>query len=126
MSDGATTAQHLESAVRQFKALGIEPKAALAEPAPPFPWPIEYLWNWFCEIMDGVAANGMTAPILTWEGIATWAQLMGLDPEPWECRALIRLSAMRAGVFADQTNRRISSQSRSQYPLRRLEQPEWP
>jgi hypothetical protein len=103
LSDGASAAQHLESGLRQFKALGITPKSTtITEPAPPFPFEIEYLWRWFWEIMDGVSGNGMTAPILTWEGIATWAQLMGLDPEPWECRALIRLSNARAIVFLEQ------------------------
>ena len=103
MSDGATAAQHLESGLRQFKALGITPNVVtVSEPAPPFPFQVEYLWNWFTEIMDGVAANGMTVPILTWDNIATWAQLMELDPEPWECRALIRLSNTRAIVFLDE------------------------
>jgi hypothetical protein len=92
----------LESAARQFAALGNKKAAALAsQQGPPFPEPLGYLWLWFCQHSMGMAASGMAYPVITWEGLYGWARLMQIDIEPWEVDVLINLSCIRANVHAE-------------------------
>ncbi len=51
----------------------------------------QYLIDWLMEIGPTLPA-GMGSGVLTFSEIATWQQLVGLELQPWEVRALRRLS----------------------------------
>lgn len=43
-----------------FAKLGVKPRQQLAaDDCPPFPWPIGYLWDDFCDFAAGLVSNGM-------------------------------------------------------------------
>lgn len=56
----------------------------------------QYLLDWLFEIGPTLPA-GMGSGVLTFSEIATWQQLVGLDLQPWEVRALRRLSGEYLG-----------------------------
>jgi hypothetical protein len=86
----------------QFKRLGLKPKQKVEDPqVQPPPEGIEYLWLWFGEIMQGVAANGMAPLQMTWETLRAWKAETLTETMPWESRALIRLGACYANVTAE-------------------------
>lgn len=72
-------------------------------PAPLFPAPLAYLWDWFCQVAAGVAATGMGPTIVTWEAVAAWSLLMWVRLEPWEAGAMVRLGQARAAIQAEKT-----------------------
>jgi hypothetical protein len=47
----------------------------------------------------GLAVSGMAVPTITWETLQAYEQLNG-PLEPWERRALMRLSSARAYVLS--------------------------
>jgi hypothetical protein len=47
----------------------------------------------------GLAVTGMAMPTITWECLQAYEQLNG-SFEPWERRALLRLSSARAHVLS--------------------------
>jgi hypothetical protein len=49
----------------------------------------------------GMASGGMSYPVITWEGLYGWAQLMQINIEPWEVDVLMNLSCIRANVHAE-------------------------
>jgi hypothetical protein len=101
-SDGATEGEHMESAARQFAALGNTKAAALASPqGPSFPELLDYLWGWFVQHSMGMASGGMSYPVITWEGLRAWSWQMHIDLEPWEAEAMMTLSVTRANVHAE-------------------------
>ncbi|OFX06350.1 MAG: hypothetical protein A3E78_11675 [Alphaproteobacteria bacterium RIFCSPHIGHO2_12_FULL_63_12] len=61
--------------------------------APPFPNLITYLWIWFWEIHNGCGSNGWGPAEITWRDLSAWSELTGNFLEPWECAALMQLSA---------------------------------
>ena len=65
------------------------------------PEAVSYLWAWFLEIAMGLASNGMGVPIVTWESLFAWRCQMGVDLDPWEARALVRLGSLRAEILAE-------------------------
>lgn len=84
--------------------LGKNKAAALADPqGPPFPEPLEYIWLWFCQHSLGMASGGMAYPVITWEGLHAWAQLMHIELEAWESDLMVNLSCMRANAHAEQS-----------------------
>jgi aminoglycoside phosphotransferase (APT) family kinase protein len=87
----------------------------LDPPAPPFPAVLSYLWQWFCDLSAGITPNGMTPPTISWEAAAAWASLTGINPQPWEYRAMIALGAMRANI--------INEGLRQKYAADRQDQP---
>lgn len=87
-------------------ALGWKKAAAEVLPdPPPFPSELSYLWSWYCQHSMGVAVNGMAPAVVTWEGVAAWSRLMGIDLEPWEAMTMIRLGHLRANTEAEKINK---------------------
>jgi hypothetical protein len=83
--------------------LGKKKAAALTNPdVLPFPEDLGYLWLWFSQHSMGMAAGGMSYPVITWEGLQAWALLMQIDIEPWEADVIMNLSCTRANVHAEQ------------------------
>lgn len=91
----------MESADRQFKAFGLKTRVPLISEPPEFPDIIDYLWGWFGELSLGVASSGMAPAQVTWNDVATWAHLTGIELEPWEARTLVLLGATRTGIQAE-------------------------
>jgi hypothetical protein len=103
MPDGASDKDHRESAAAQIaKIPGFKIKGAadIMPEAPPFPYELTYLWNWFTEIASGLQGNGWGAPVVTWEALRAWAEFMRVGLEPWEASALIRVGLVRADALA--------------------------
>lgn len=69
---------------------------------PPFPWALDYLWNWFLEFSMGLTSDGMGPVMAGWRDVQDWSAAMCLDLEPWEKRALIRLSNLRAQIQSEE------------------------
>lgn len=83
--------------------LGRPKAAALANPeGPPFPEALGYLWLWFSQHSMGLAAGGMSYPVITWEGLWTWSQLLQIELEPWEVDLMVNLSCIRANIHVEQ------------------------
>lgn len=96
LSDGATVAQHASAAGRiRAKLGGSEASEVVREPAPPFPHIVGYLWNWFVELDAGIDSS-MGPPVITWVALKAWSEMTGVEPDPWECRALVQLGVARA------------------------------
>jgi len=105
MDDGATQGDHLASAARQLAMLPghTKPRPQTIVPdAPPFPDELDYLWQWWGDLFQGVAHNGMTQPTVTWEALRAWQIACDIGPiEPWEARALVQLGMLRANIMAE-------------------------
>jgi len=56
------------------------------------PNPLPYLTGWLFEI-GPTASSGMGPTVIGWQDIAAWQGLTGIEVDPWEARALRRLSA---------------------------------
>lgn len=70
--------------------------------SPPFPYELEYLWDWFGELSAGLAVNGMAPPVVTWQAIRAWRKEVGIGRlQPWESRTLIELGMLRAKVQSE-------------------------
>ena len=41
----------------------------------------------------------MTQPRVTWEGLAAWSDITGIDLLPWEARAMVALGGVRANAL---------------------------
>jgi hypothetical protein len=76
---------------------------------PPFPSELSYLWSWYCQHSMGIAVNGMSPAVVTWEGVAAWCALMGIRLEPWEVLTMIRLGLTRANIEAEKINKAAKS-----------------
>ena len=61
---------------------------------------LAYLWEYFNEISMGMSMNGMSYPTISWKCLAAWRELMRIDLEPWEWRALLKLGGLRATVLS--------------------------
>lgn len=82
---------------------GNKAAAASADPdLPPFPWVLDYLWDFFQEFSMGLVANGMAPVMAGWRDVQAWCEAMQIDMEPWEKRAIIRLSNMRAAIQSEE------------------------
>jgi len=82
--------------------LGWKKAAAEVLPdAPPFPSELGYLWSWYCQHSMGLTITGMAPAVVTWEGLASWCDLMGVDLEPWEALTMIRLGHLRANIESE-------------------------
>jgi hypothetical protein len=91
---------------------GKVPSKSIEDEAPEFPWPLNYLWEYFLEIANAVERDDVGAPIITWEAIARWSELMGVWLEPWELRAIVMVGRVGQGVAAKAFNDRMK-QARS-------------
>ena len=49
----------------------------------------------------GMAAGGMSHPVITWEGLCAWSLLLQIDLEPWEADVMMNLSCIRSNVHAE-------------------------
>jgi hypothetical protein len=82
--------------------MGNKKAAAAADPdLPPFPWALDYLWSFFLEFSMGLTSNGMGPVMAGWRDVQDWCAAMRLDLEPWEKKALVRLSNLRASVQSE-------------------------
>jgi hypothetical protein len=43
----------------------------------------------------------MSHPVITWEGLQAWSQLLQIELEPWEVDLMVNLSCIRANVHAE-------------------------
>lgn len=77
--------------------------AILSPEGPPFPEPLGYLWAWYSQHCIGLAAGGMSHPVITWEGLRAWCVQMRIDLEPWEADVMMTLSCLKANVHAEQS-----------------------
>ncbi|MDP2410353.1 MAG: hypothetical protein Q8M26_08710 [Pseudolabrys sp.] len=68
------------------------------------PAALSYLWRWFNEIAMGLAANGMSIPVVTWEALVSWSLMRDVALERWESLALVRLGQIRASVLSQKQN----------------------
>jgi hypothetical protein len=92
-----------DSAARQLSLLGKKKTAALIDPeGPSFPEALGYVWLWFMQHSMGLAATGMSHPVITWEGLWAWSQLLRIELQPWEVDLMMQLSCIRANVHAEQ------------------------
>jgi len=41
----------------------------------------------------------MTMPRVTWEGLAAWSDITGIELLPWEARAMVQLGSVRANAM---------------------------
>jgi hypothetical protein len=41
----------------------------------------------------------MGVATVTWEGLAAWCELTGIELKPWEARAMVRLGNVRANAL---------------------------
>jgi hypothetical protein len=101
LADGATAAEHTESADRQFKKLGLKSKKPIVPVGPGFPSAVGYLWRWFDQLSMGLAISGMGPSAVTWEGLYAWSLQMRVELESWEALALIRIGYVRAVVLSE-------------------------
>jgi hypothetical protein len=112
-ADGSTERQHVESGKAQWAKIPAAlrrpdrraespitaPKPADAPPA--FPELLTYLWQWFQELTLGIAPTGFGPAVITWEALRSWREVMGIDLEAWEARALVFLGMLRASIAAE-------------------------
>ncbi len=75
--------------------------AASTDDEPEFPAALDYLWNWFWEILDGCPPNGMAPIAVGWRDLSAWCELTEEKLEPWESRLILRLSALRSMIMAE-------------------------
>ena len=91
----------------------MKPKEQLqTEPTAEFPEELDYLWGWFLEIIGGISVSGFAPAQVTWGDIVDWATLTWVDPEPWEARALVLVSSLRASIQAEKSRDRDKSKDR--------------
>lgn len=50
----------------------------------------------------GMAPGGTAHPVITWEGLLAWSQLMHTELAQWEAHLMMKLSCVRANVHAEQ------------------------
>lgn len=114
--DGATPKEHMTAAQRVAAKAGL----ALATPATAeagydagaeLPVEIGYVWDWYLELRDGIALNGMAPAVITWVDVGEWSRLTGREVEPWEARTLVRLGTVRAIVESEAIERERRNQS---------------
>jgi hypothetical protein len=79
----------------------MKPKQEVLAPAPHFPEPIRYVWDWYQEVRGGVQGNGNTYPVVTWEALHCWSRLTRQEVSPREARTIIALSNMWAGIMGE-------------------------
>lgn len=65
------------------------------------PFALTYLWGWFHELSLGLAVNGMSVPVVTWESLMAWCSLRHVLLERWESMALVRLGQTRVSVLSE-------------------------
>jgi hypothetical protein len=86
-----------------FAAMGIKPKSMPADSdAPEFPWALDYLWSHFADLCQGIKSNGMGPQMADWADVQSWCSAVQLDLDPWEKRALVRLSNLRAAIHSEE------------------------
>lgn len=105
LSDGAQAHDHAASAQRQLAQMPGRtrppPSGPLIPAGPPFPEPLDYLWDLFHEISFGMPVNGMTPPTISWDTLQAWHLLTDTPLDPWESQTIVRLSMMRAGIQSE-------------------------
>lgn len=74
-----------------------KPKA----PPPPYPARLDYLWRDFVDIIRGMEGGGFSAPLVSWQGLKAWSEIMGRTLEPWEARLIVHLGMVRADILAE-------------------------
>jgi hypothetical protein len=86
----------------QWERLGKPQLAKDIMPDPPhFPKEVAYLWDWYRQHELGLAITGMAPPVVTWQGVAAWADLMDIRLQPWEARTMVVLGYTRFVVSSE-------------------------
>lgn len=75
-------------------AMGIKPKVKPLPDAPPFPFLIGHIWNWFNELAQGRSVTDFGLGSISWLDIKSWSEMTMTVLEPWEVRALMRLDVV--------------------------------
>lgn len=60
---------------------------------PPLPDVAAHVWAWWCEIRNGQSFNGMVDTGPSHLDIMAWQFNTGINPAPWEMRALMAISS---------------------------------
>lgn len=81
---------------------------------PPFPELLDYLWEWFNEILLGLEQNGMGPVTVSWQSLECWCSQMRVEIEPWEARALVWLGTIRANIQSEKS--RAAAKKKSEVP----------
>jgi hypothetical protein len=104
LSDGASKRDHQDSASRQLAQFGLAKPREIEEiehnPVE-LPDEVAYVWSYFEEFAMGFPGGGFSVPSATWETLMAWATMMHVFLDPWESRALMRLSIMRANILGE-------------------------
>jgi hypothetical protein len=60
----------------------------------------EHVWEWFWELDKGRSA-GMELNRLSWSDLAEWQRVTGVNPKPWELRAIQAMDTYRVNPDYD-------------------------
>lgn len=107
LEDGTEAGDHMQSAQRQLAMVPgrrrPKPNGEIKPEGPPFPEPLDYLWELFTHISMGLPISGMAPPTISWNTLHAWQQLNDTKIEPWEAETLVKLGMMRAGIQSEQS-----------------------
>jgi hypothetical protein len=81
------------------------------EGVPEFPYPLQYLWDYFLEICCGVPHDDYGQPQILWSELRAWSELMHIDLEPWETSALTLIGRKSQNVAAEAFNTHMKQKS---------------
>jgi hypothetical protein len=63
---------------------------------------LEFLWNWYLDLAASRQLSGMGSPqAIPPSEIVAWQQLMRIDLEPWQVRAIRLLDIAHLKAFAE-------------------------
>lgn len=83
--------KHTGKGEKPEPAARIEERKKKNQPVLYPPNPAPYLTDWFLEI-GPTAPGGMGDAPISWQDMAAWSQVTGIELDPWEGRTLRRLS----------------------------------
>lgn len=105
LGDGAEAGDHIDSAQRQLARMPgrkrPQPNGPLIPEPPPFPEPLDYLWQIFELVSMGMPISGMAPAVISWDTLQAWESLTNTALEPWEAQTVVQLSMMRAGIQSE-------------------------
>jgi hypothetical protein len=95
--DGTTERAHLEAAARQG-----DRRAAAELRVDPLPDAIRPVWNAFTELHEARGSSGHAPAAVTWQDIAAWQSVSGIELSRWEVECLRALDGVAMAAFSRQ------------------------